>query len=57
MKQEKELYMSPEAESVRLMGPQQILAGSNNVDSNTEKMSILPDDFSNWGGSNWGGLI
>ena len=50
MKQEKEIYMSPEAESVTLMGPQQILAGSNNVDSNTEKMSILPDEFSNWGG-------
>ena len=50
MKREKELYMSPEAESVSLMGPQQMLAGSNNVDPNTEGMNILPDDFSNWGG-------
>ena len=50
MKQEKELYMSPEAESVSLIGPQQILAGSNNVDLNTEDLIILPDDLSNWGG-------
>ena len=48
MKQEKELYMSPEAESVSLMGPQQILAGSD-LDSNIEKMDILTDDFENWG--------
>ena len=41
--------MSPEAESVT-NGPSANSCRLNNVDSNTEKLSILPDDFSNWGG-------
>ncbi len=48
MKKEKEFYVSPEAVSVTMMGPQQILAGSD-LDSNIEKMDILNDDFENWG--------
>ena len=48
MKKEKEFYFSPEAVSVTMMGPQQILAGSD-LDSNIEKMDILNDDFENWG--------
>lgn len=48
MKTQKELYSAPLVESVNLMGVQPILAGSESLNSNTESMGILDDDFSNW---------
>ncbi len=48
MKTQKELYSAPQVESVNLMGIQPILAGSDNLNSNTEPLGILDDDFSNW---------
>ena len=50
MKENKELYLAPTAESVKLMGSQQILAASETLDSNIESMEILDDDLVNWGG-------
>lgn len=48
MKTQKERYSAPQVETVNLMGIQPILAGSDNLNSNTESMGILEDDFSNW---------
>ncbi|MBO5595205.1 MAG: hypothetical protein J5917_00325 [Bacteroidales bacterium] len=50
MKTEKELYLAPTAETLKLMGPQQILAGSTGLESNVDPLDILSDDFMNWGG-------
>ena len=46
----KELYVVPEAETVKLMSPQQILVGSASLGSNVESLDIQDDDFINWGG-------
>lgn len=50
MKTEKERYLAPEVESLHLMGAQQVLAGSDTLDSTIESMDILGDDLVNWGG-------
>ena len=50
MKVKKEFYLMPQAETVNLVTLGQILSGSDGVDSNTESLDILDDDFSNWGG-------
>lgn len=50
MKKEKELYQVPTVVTVNLMGSQQILAGSGDLDSNIDALDILGDDSGNWGG-------
>ena len=50
MKVKKEFYLMPQVETVNLVTLGQILSGSDGVDSNTESLDILDDDFSNWGG-------
>lgn len=46
----KALYVAPEAETVKLMSPQQILGGSDALNSNVDSLDVLDDDFINWGG-------
>ena len=46
----KELYVAPEAETLKLMSRQQILGGSDSLGSNVEPLDLLDDDFINWGG-------
>ena len=47
----KELYVAPEAESLKLMSPRQILVGSSDeLNSTVDPLDLLGDDFSNWGG-------
>ena len=45
----KALYVAPEAEILKLMSPQQILGGSDTLNSNVDPFDILSDDFINWG--------